>query len=124
MREAFEKVKAIIDGWDPVDLLTCCHCPSDEYDDISMELAQILTFDTDVETLKTIYIIYLSGISMPRHLTKVRRSAKRLREKLLKICMEERCKFYRTAAEQLKINGKSEAGVRLKHKLFSRLPLN
>jgi len=38
--------------------------------------------------------------------------------------MEERCKFYRTAAEQLKINGKSEAGVRLKHKLFSRLPLN
>ncbi len=27
MREAFEKVKAIIDGWDPVDLLTCCHAP-------------------------------------------------------------------------------------------------
>ena len=52
MREAFEKVKAIIDGWDPVDLLTCCHCPSDEYDDISIELAQILTFDTDYETLK------------------------------------------------------------------------
>lgn len=99
MREAFEKVKVIIDGWDPVDLLTCCHCPSDEYDDIRIELAQMLTFDTDVETLKTIYIIYLSGISMPEHLTKVRRSAKRLREKLLKICMEERCKFYRTAAE-------------------------
>ena len=59
MREAFEKVKAIIDGWDPVDLLTCCHCPSDEYDDISMELAQMLTFDTDVETLKNdIYNIY------------------------------------------------------------------
>lgn len=91
MREAFEKVKAIIDGWDPVDLLTCCHCPSDEYDDISMELAQILTFDTDVETLKTIYIIYLSGISMPGHLTKVRRSAKRLREKLLKIYIGETC---------------------------------
>lgn len=52
MREAFEKVKAIIDGWDPVDLLTCGHCPSDEYDDISIELAQMLTFDTDVETLK------------------------------------------------------------------------
>ena len=99
MREAFEKVKAIIDGGDPVDLLTCCHCPSEEYDDISMELAQMLTFDTDVETLKNDIIIYLSGISMPRHLTKVRRSAKRLREKLLKICMEERCKFYRTAAE-------------------------
>lgn len=99
MREAFEKVKAIIDGWDPVDLLTCCHCPSDEYDDISIELAQMLAFDTDVETLKTIYIIYLSGISMPGHLTKVRRSAKRLREKLSEICMEERCKFYRTAAE-------------------------
>ena len=60
MREAFEKVKAIIDGWDPVDLLTCCHCPSDEYDDISMELAQILTFDTDVETLKNdIYNIFV-----------------------------------------------------------------
>lgn len=43
MHEAFEKVKAIIDGWDPVDLLTCCHCPSDEYDDISIELAQMLT---------------------------------------------------------------------------------
>ena len=60
MREAFEKVKAIIDRWDPVDLLTCCHCPSDEYDDISMELAQILTFDTDVETLKNdIYNIFV-----------------------------------------------------------------
>ena len=60
MREAFEKVKAIIDGWDPVDLLTCFHCPSDEYDDISMELAQILTFDTDVETLKNdIYNIFV-----------------------------------------------------------------
>ena len=60
MREAFEKVKAIIDGWDPVDLLTCCHCPSDEYDDISIELAQMLTFDTDVETLKNdIYNIFV-----------------------------------------------------------------
>ena len=60
MREAFEKVKVIIDGWDPVDLLTCCHCPSDEYDDISMELAQMLTFDTDVETLKNdIYNIFV-----------------------------------------------------------------
>ena len=60
MREAFEKVKVIIDGWDPVDLLTCCHCPSDEYDDISIELAQMLTFDTDVETLKNdIYNIFV-----------------------------------------------------------------
>ena len=60
MREAFEKVKSIIDGWDPVDLLTCCHCPSDEYDDISIELAQMLTFDTDVETLKNdIYNIFV-----------------------------------------------------------------
>lgn len=60
MREAFEKVKAIIDGWDPVDLLTCGHCPSDEYDDISIELAQMLTFDTDVETLKNdIYNIFV-----------------------------------------------------------------
>lgn len=60
MREAFEKVKAIIDGWDPVDLLTCCHCPSDEYDDISIELAQMLTSDTDVETLKNdIYNIFV-----------------------------------------------------------------
>ena len=60
MREAFEKVKAIIDGWDPVDLLTCCHCPSDEYDDISMELAQMLTFDTDVESLRIdIYNIFV-----------------------------------------------------------------
>ena len=40
--------------------MTCCHCPSDEYDDISMELAQILTFDTDVETLKNdIYNIFV-----------------------------------------------------------------
>ena len=60
MREAFEKEKVIIDGWDPVDLLTCCHCPSDEYDDISIELAQMLTFDTDVETLKNdIYNIFV-----------------------------------------------------------------
>lgn len=60
MREAFERVKVIIDGWDPVDLLTCCHCPSDEYDDISIELAQMLTFDTDVETLKNdIYNIFV-----------------------------------------------------------------
>lgn len=60
MREAFEKVKVIIDGWDPVDLLTCRHCPSDEYDDISIELAQMLTFDTDVETLKNdIYNIFV-----------------------------------------------------------------
>ena len=60
MREAYEKVKAIIAGWDPVDLLTCCHCPSDEYDDISIELAQMLTFDTDVETLKNdIYNIFV-----------------------------------------------------------------
>ena len=60
MREAFEKVKVIIDGWDPVALLTCCHCPSDEYDDISIELAQMLTFDTDVETLKNdIYNIFV-----------------------------------------------------------------
>ena len=60
MREAFEKVKAIIDGWDPVDLLTCCHCPSDEYFYISMQLSQILTEETDGETLKNdIYNIFV-----------------------------------------------------------------
>lgn len=36
----FDKVKTVIDEWDPIQLLST-HCPSDEYDEISMELSQI-----------------------------------------------------------------------------------
>ena len=47
---------------------------------------------------------------------KVRRNAKRLREKLLKIYIGERCEIYKTEAEQLKINGK----VREKKVFYAR----
>lgn len=55
----FEKVKSVIDEWDPVGLLSS-HCPPDEYDDISAELAKIMTRNINVETLgNEIYNIFV-----------------------------------------------------------------
>ena len=60
----FEIIKTIIDEWDPIELLS--HCPFDEYDEISMELSQILNCNVDVEFLaKEIYNLFIRefGIS-------------------------------------------------------------
>lgn len=62
----FDKVKTVIDEWDPIELLSI-HCPSDEYDEISMELSQILICNIDIELLgKEIYNLFVQafGISM------------------------------------------------------------
>ena len=46
----FDKVKEIIDQWDPIDLLSI-HCPNDEYDDISFSISQKVETIVDVEEL-------------------------------------------------------------------------
>ena len=46
----FDKVKKIIDEWDPIDLLAM-HCPGDEYDDISLLISQKVRPVMDVENL-------------------------------------------------------------------------
>ena len=57
----FDKVKAVIDEWDPIELLSI-HCPSDEYDEISMELSQILICNVDIEFLgKEIYNLFIQA---------------------------------------------------------------
>ena len=43
----FDKVKMVIDEWDPNELLSI-HCPSDEDDEISTELSQILICNVDI----------------------------------------------------------------------------
>ena len=57
----FDKVKAVIDEWDPIELLSI-HCPSDEYDEISMELSQILMCNVDVDVLSVeIYNLFVQA---------------------------------------------------------------
>ena len=57
----FDKVKAVIDEWDPIELLSI-HCPSDEYDEISMELSQILMCNVDVDLLSVeIYNLFVQA---------------------------------------------------------------
>ena len=61
----FDKVKTVIDEWDPIELLSI-HCPSDEYDEISMELSQILICNIDIELLgKEIYNIFVQAFGIP-----------------------------------------------------------
>lgn len=60
----FDKVKKVIDEWDPIDLLSI-HCPPDEYDEISMELSQILIGNADIEFLeKEIYNIFVQAFDI------------------------------------------------------------
>ena len=61
MREAFEKVKVIIDGWDPVDLLTCCHCPSDEGEKGQCLIAKEKN-GWQLETLSTFKTVYFKKL--------------------------------------------------------------
>lgn len=57
----FNKIKTVIDEWDPIELLSI-HCPSDEYDEISMELSQVLICNVDIEFLeKKIYNLFVQA---------------------------------------------------------------
>ena len=61
----FDKAKAVIDEWDPIELLSI-HCPSDEYDEISMELSQILMCNVDVDFLSVeIYNLFVQAFETP-----------------------------------------------------------
>lgn len=54
-----DKVKEIIDEWDPIDLLAM-HCPHDEYDDISILISQKVQTTVDIENLaKCIYDLFV-----------------------------------------------------------------
>ena len=60
----FDKVKMVIDEWDPIELLSI-HCPSDEYDEISTELSQILICNVDIELLgKEIYNLFVQAFEI------------------------------------------------------------
>ena len=55
----FDKVKKIVDEWDPIDLLSM-HCPDDEYDDISLLITQKALVTMDVENLANyIYVLFV-----------------------------------------------------------------
>lgn len=61
----FYKVKAIIDEWDPIDLLAS-HCPNDEYDDISFWIAQKIQTVTNGEELANyIYDVFDRQFGIP-----------------------------------------------------------
>jgi len=63
--EMFDKVKTVIDEWDPIELLSI-HCPPDEYDEISMKLSQILICNVDIEFLeKEIYSLFVQAFGIP-----------------------------------------------------------
>ena len=60
----FDKVKMVIDEWDPIELLSI-QCPSDEYDEISTELSQILICNVDIELLgKVIYNLFVQAFGI------------------------------------------------------------
>ena len=46
----FDKVKKIIDEWDPIDLLAM-HCPDDEYNDISFSISEKVQTTVNIENL-------------------------------------------------------------------------
>lgn len=60
----FDKVKTVIDEWDPIELLSI-HCPPDEYDELSMELSQILICNIDIELLgEEIYNLFVQAFGI------------------------------------------------------------
>lgn len=61
----FNKIKKIIDEWDPIELLMI-HCPSDEYDEISFELTQKIADDSSVEFIaNAIFELFVQAYSVP-----------------------------------------------------------
>ena len=65
MSGMFNKIKAIIDEWAPIELLAT-HCPSDEYDEISMNLSQIASVNLDPDSLgKEIYGQFIWAYGKP-----------------------------------------------------------
>ena len=61
----FDKVKEIIDEWDPIDLLAM-HCPSDEYDDISLSITEKVRTIMSVDDLANyIYDLFMYEFGIP-----------------------------------------------------------
>lgn len=55
----FDKVKSIIDQWDPVGLLSM-HCPPDEYDNLSLHIAGVALRESNIDALGSeIYNIFI-----------------------------------------------------------------
>ena len=63
--EYFSEIKKVIDEWDPIELLVI-HCPNDEYDDISLELAHKITDNFTVEYVaREIYYLFVQAFGTP-----------------------------------------------------------
>lgn len=61
----FDKVKEIIDEWDPIDLLAM-HCPADEYDDISLSISEKARTIMNVDDLANyIYDLFEHEFGIP-----------------------------------------------------------
>lgn len=78
-----DKVKRIIDEWDPLDLLAM-HCPGNEYDDISFLISQKVKSFADVEKLaEYIYNLFVYEFGVPtfdKNLDECRMVAKKIIE--------------------------------------------
>lgn len=61
----FDKVKKIIDEWDPIDLLAM-HCPDDEYNDISFSISEKVQTTVNIENLANyIYDLFEHEFGVP-----------------------------------------------------------
>lgn len=57
MNMRYEKIKQIIDEWDPIDLLS--HAPKDEYDEETKEVSKLISATNEAITVELIgKIIY------------------------------------------------------------------
>lgn len=79
----FDKVKEIIDEWDPIDLLAT-HCPTDEYDDISLSITEKARTIMDVDDLANyIYDLFKYEFGIPtfeKSLDECRKIAQKIME--------------------------------------------
>lgn len=79
----FDKVKEIIDEWDPIDLLAM-HCPADEYDEISLELEKMIAERVDLDSLTSaIFDLFVQAFGIPtfnKSLDECRKIAKKIME--------------------------------------------
>ena len=60
---SYEKVKSVIDQWDPIELLAT-HTPSDEYDSESKEIFEAIGKNEDLtvcELSKLIFDVFIRG---------------------------------------------------------------
>lgn len=59
----YTKIKKIIDDWDPIDLWRS-HCPTDEYDDETKEIAVLIENVKDENRIaETIYTVFTAAFN-------------------------------------------------------------